>query len=192
MEYEDRIICFLDILAFREHVSQSVQPDGSDSPEKIGQLVGALSAIRKNVSYDHLGPPLTQVTQFSDSIAISFPTREESGVFHALVSILWVQIELVLMGILCRGAVTRGKLIHTSELLFGPAMVNAYFLESKAALYPRVILDESIIEAGMRAHARHHEPDDEQRSIMSLLKKDTDGMYYINYITAAQSELDDP
>ena len=27
---------------------------------------------------------------------------------------------------------------------------------------------------------------------MSMLRKDTDGMYYINYVTGAQSELDDP
>lgn len=27
---------------------------------------------------------------------------------------------------------------------------------------------------------------------MSMLRRDTDGMYYINYVTGAQSELDDP
>jgi hypothetical protein len=71
-------------------------------------------------------------------------------------------------------------------------MVDAYLLESQAALYPRVILDESIIQAGIRAHAKHHRRVHERHSIMSLLCRDTDGMYYINYITGPQSELDDP
>ena len=123
---------------------------------------------------------------------LSFPSGAESGVFDALLSILSVQIGLVIRGILCRGAVAQGKLIHTPTLLFGPAMVDAYLLESQAALYPRVILDESIIKAGTQAHARHHLPRHEQDSIMSMLRKDTDGMYYINYVTGAQSELDDP
>jgi hypothetical protein len=71
-------------------------------------------------------------------------------------------------------------------------MVDAYLLESQAALYPRVILDETIIEAGILAHARQHGPEYEEQSIMSLLSRDADGMYYIDYITKAQSELDDP
>ena len=71
-------------------------------------------------------------------------------------------------------------------------MVNAYILESKAALYPRVILDDSIIKAGTKAHGRHHHAQHEKESIMSLLKRDTDGMYYIDYITEGQSELNDP
>jgi hypothetical protein len=88
--------------------------------------------------------------------------------------------------------VARGKLIHTPKMLFGPAMVKAYQLESEAALYPRVILDESIVMAGIAAHSKHHLPKHEAKSIMSLIKMDFDGMYYINYVTGAQSELDDP
>ncbi len=118
--------------------------------------------------------------------------KEESGVFNALLEILWVQINLVLFGMLCRGAVSKGKLIHTEKMLYGPAVIDAYRLESNTALYPRVILDESIVEAGTSAHARHHFEEHERQSIMNLLCRDSDGMYYINYITGAQSELDNP
>lgn len=71
-------------------------------------------------------------------------------------------------------------------------MVSAYMLESKAALYPRVILDESIIEAGAEAHGSQHYASHEKESIMSLIKRDTDGMYYIDYVTEGLSEFDDP
>jgi len=193
MQYQDRIVCFLDILGFRAHISQSLNADGSDSPEKIGHLSEALNRIREILEIDHpTDRPEAEITQFSDSIVISFLSGVESGVFDSLLSILWVQISLVLRGILCRGGITRGRLIHTPTQLFGPAMVDAYALESRAALYPRVILDESIITAGMEAHARHHLPKHEQESIVSMLRKDGDGMYYINYVTGAQSELDDP
>lgn len=193
MNYEDRIVCFLDILGFRAHILSTITSDGNDSSKGIEHLASTLSGIRDILDVGRpQDRPDKEVTQFSDSIVISFLSTQESGVFYAILDILWVQINLVLRGLLFRGGIVRGKLVHTPELLFGPAMIDAYLLESKAALYPRVVLDESIINAGIEAHGRHHLPEHEARSIMSLVKQDADGMYYIDYVTAAQSELDDP
>ena len=193
MNYKDRIVCFLDILGFREHVFDSVGADGSDSVTKISELAAVFGRIRETLDIDcPENRPDTEVTQFSDSIVISFPAYAEGGVFDALSGIMRVQINLVLGGYLCRGGIARGRLIHTPTMLFGPAMVEAYTLESQAAHYPRVILDAEIINAGVAAHASHHLPSSEQQSILGLLKRDLDGMYYIDYVTGAQSELDDP
>jgi len=193
MSYEDRVVCFLDILGFQNHVVATINSDGTEAKDRTELLIAAFENIRDILDIDRPEDRKgKEVTQFSDSIVISFRATEESGVFYALLDIMWVQVNLVLRGILCRGAVARGKLVHTSKILFGPGMVDAYVLESKAALYPRVILDESIIKLGVMAHARHHLPEHEEKSITSLLEKDSDGMYYINYITGAQSELDDP
>lgn len=192
MNYQDRIVCFLDILGFREHIAASVCSDGNDSVKKISELAAVFESIQRILDMDcPENRPDAEVTQFSDSVVISFPTYAESGVFDALFGVMLVQINLVLRGYLCRGGISRGQLIHTPTMLFGPAMIEAYTLESQAALYPRVILDVEIINAGVAAHACHHLPDHEQQSILSLLKRDLDGMYYINYITGAQSELDD-
>lgn len=194
MNYEDRIICFLDILGFGGHIDSSIDKvDGGDKAEKIKELADAFTRIREILDMDRPEDRHErEVTQFSDSVVISFPAYSESGLFDALLDILLVQISLAQKGYLCRGGVTRGRLIHTPTLLFGPAMFEAYTLESKAALYPRVILDVEIVNAGVAAHAAHHSPIHEQQSILSLLERDMDGMYYIDYITRAQSELDDP
>lgn len=194
MNYEDRIVCFLDILGFGSHIARSIDlVDGSDNTGKIKKIADAFMSIRHILDIDCAEDRQDkEVTQFSDSVVISFPAYSESGVFYALQEILWVQISLVQKGYLCRGGVTRGRLIHTSKLLFGPAMIEAHALESKAALYPRVILEAEIINAGVAAHAAHHSPNRELQSIQSLLERDFDGMYYIDYITRAQSELDDP
>jgi len=193
MEYEDRIVCFLDILGFKEHINRTVVGDSTQRQENIKRIASAIDSIRYFTDADKIKQNSTKkVTQFSDSIVISFLPNEESGVFYTLLELLWIQINLVMNNMLCRGGITRGELIHTEKILFGPAMINAYILESKAALYPRIILDESIIEAGIRAHAKHHYSYHELESIMSLLSQDSDGMYYIDYITKAQSELDEP
>ena len=193
MHYEDRVVCFLDILGFADHIRHTIRQDGSDDEDKVKNIANAFEVVRYLLDTDK--PEQrdgNEVTQFSDSIVISFPIDEESGVFNALLGILWVQINLVLVGMLCRGGISRGKLIHTNKMLYGPAFVDAYRLESTAALYPRVILDQLIVEIGTSAHARHHFEEHERQSIMSLLSRDLDGMYYIDYITKGQSELDDP
>ena len=193
MRYEDRVVCFLDILGFADHIRGTIRQDGSDDEDHIKNIADAFEIVRDLLDIDKPKEREgKEVTQFSDSIVISFPIDEESGVFNALLEILWVQINLVLRGMLCRGAVSKGKLIHTGKMLYGPAFIDAYRLESNAALYPRVILDDLIVEIGMSAHARHNLEEHERQSIMSLLCRDSDGMYYINYITGAQSELNDP
>jgi hypothetical protein len=193
MRYEDRVVCFLDILGFADHIKDTILQDGSDNKEYIKNIADAFEIIRYLIGIDDLDElEHKEVTQFSDSIVISFPLREESGVFHTLLEILFVQINLVFFGMLCRGAISKGKLIHTDKMLFGPAFIDAYRLEKNAALYPRVILDKSIINIGTLAHSKHHLKKHERESIMSLLSLDYDGMYYINYITGAQSGLDDP
>jgi hypothetical protein len=101
-------------------------------------------------------------------------------------------MRLISRKILCRGAVSVGKFIHTDHYLFGPALVEAYTLESKAAMYPRVILDHTVIEAGAQNSIMDHDSSEELRYVRSLLEQDSDGMYYIDYFFKAQSELDDP
>lgn len=193
MNYEDRIVCFLDILGFSTHVKASVNKDGTDNLQKIKTLNNALQYLGLIIDDNRLEKKSKRrVTQFSDSIVISFPETNESGVFWAIADILGMQAGLVQYGILCRGGIARGKLIHTGNLIFGPAMVAAYTLESNAAMYPRVILDEEIINTGMLAHADHHSSANESESIRTMLQKDSDGMYYIDYITSAKGELNDP
>lgn len=193
MNYEERIVCFIDILGFRSILKDTLNADGGDKPERIEHLAQSIMHIREMLEFEKTHV-LTDacITQFSDSIVISFPIESESSVFYCLLAILDIQIMLVYRGILLRGGVARGKAIHTPELLFGPAMNKAYYLESKKAVYPRIILEQEIIEAGKSAHARHHIPEQEEKSIMSLLSKDSDGFYFVDYICKAQNELDDP
>ncbi|HVC09022.1 MAG TPA: hypothetical protein VNH15_03685 [Elusimicrobiota bacterium] len=193
MNYDDRIVCFLDVLGFREHIHKTIGVSGNDNVDRISEIVEAIQEAGQILEIDQqkiFSPK--RITQFSDSIVISFPADKESGVYHAIEEILWVQMSFLKRDMLCRGAIARGKLMHGSDVLFGPAMVDAYMLESKAANYPRVILDQAIIDAGAAAHSMHHGSEDEREGIMRFLSKDGDGMYYIDYISKARSECDSP
>jgi hypothetical protein len=44
-------------------------------------------------------------------------------------------------GILVRGGIAKGQLHHTAKVVFGPALIEAYRLESQIAKFPRILLD---------------------------------------------------
>ncbi|SRR5258706_6649167 len=190
MEYEDRIVCFLDILGFKEHIGQTVSSNAVANRQKIAAIASALEEIRNALDIDRPIEESKRVTQFSDSVVISYQVTEPSSVFWMLLDVLWVLIALVERSMLCRGGLARGPLIHTERLLFGPAMNDAYRLENSAAIYPRVIVPKSIIALSGGYRAPHHRPEDEAAYVKSFLKRDADGMYYVDYFgSAAQSEL---
>lgn len=85
----------------------------------------------------------TQITSFSDNVIISEPV--EGPNFHLLLFRLgYMQVIASWSGLLIRGAITIGDLVHDDLVVFGPALNRAYELESQRAIYPRIILDPDI------------------------------------------------
>lgn len=202
MNYEDRIVLYIDILGFKELLNETTDKDGNDVETAIDKIVNAYDSIRDVWDLDKKNNDFVideesykrskKISIFSDCIVISFLAKERSEIFHTLLEVKWMIIRLIYKGILCRGAISYGKLIHNDRFIFGPALVEAYILESKAANYPRVILDRNIIDLAGRAQKTGHSPEEEMEYVESLLEKDLDGMYYIDYFVKAQEELDDP
>jgi len=185
--YENRIVVFLDILGFQEVINKTVRSDGSDNTSEIQNLVDAFNSMRyfaEPLYLDENSPELDKsknITQFSDSLVISFPLNVESGIFWTLLDLRWIIINLINRGLICRGAMTYGKLLHTDRYLFGPALNDAYNLERQSAVYPRVILSENLIKVGKKYHSKHHNQQREEKFIRKLISLDQDGWYYIDY-----------
>ncbi|MBC53514.1 MAG: hypothetical protein CMQ34_06705 [Gammaproteobacteria bacterium] len=197
MKYENRVVAFIDILGFRSLLSETTDSKDNDVESKIEEIVSAYQAIKEifvvDESMEKSGISMSKkVSIFSDCVVVSFKAEEPGEVYYTLLDIKHLIMQLVYRKILCRGAVSIGKFIHTDDYLFGPALVEAYTLESKAAMYPRVILDRDIIEAGLDNRSMDHPKSHEETYIESLLGQDSDGMYYIDYFYKAQSELDHP
>lgn len=83
------------------------------------------------------------MTQFSDSLVIS--VEDDRHGRDALNNALFVLTSsLIEFGFLFRGGVAKGDLFHDGSLVFGPAFIDAYELESKTASTPRVILSKEL------------------------------------------------
>ena len=112
----------------------------------LAQLHGVAShfnSLGKLLPEKQKWPGNPVLTQFSDSLVIS--VDDDTHGREALQNALFILTSnLIGFGFLLRGGVTRGELFHDSGLVFGPALIDAYKLESKVASTPRVILSNEL------------------------------------------------
>ncbi len=52
MRYENRVVCFLDILGFANHVQGTIRQDGSDDEDCIKNIADAFEIIRYLLDID--------------------------------------------------------------------------------------------------------------------------------------------
>jgi hypothetical protein len=143
MPYSDRYVCFLDILGFSELIRNSLKEGSSN----VDSLISSLSEITsREGALDQFFDEVDFVFQaFSDSIVMSADAKP-IGLMYLLSEVNDLSKRLLLKGYLSRGAVARGSLYHAGTVMFGPAFLNAYRLESEVARYPRVILSREVFQ----------------------------------------------
>lgn len=182
VNYNNRYVAFLDILGFKNMVCES---------EKNLQI---LDVINKALDYtrtiqheNYEGEyPMSelgkQVSVFSDSIVISYKMETGGAGFNVLVDLIYICNDLLSLGILVRGGVTIGQLIHEDNKCFGPAMVEAYRIETKIAKYPRIIIDPEVITYDLKYRGENNTLEFEKKYIRNLIDYDEDGLMYLDYL----------
>lgn len=198
-QYEERYCLFLDILGFQSHIEDTTSSKTtSKHPMTFERLKSALEKISEGVHYrEELinvnGTTVItsrEVTQFSDSVIISYKkngTTGGIGVLRMLKDVHMLQLQLIPKGILLRGAITSGLLYHDKDFVFGPALNDAVTLE-RLANYPRVILDGELLdEAGLRRTKKA----DSSRTINSMVTEDFDGLFYVDYFDIHPDDFND-
>lgn len=145
MNYEDKFIAFIDILGFKNIVERSEQGGaGAPTVDWILELVKAfgssheedhaLSGARVAAMPDVERDLNFRVTQISDCAVIS--AELSPGGLTALVHHCYgVAFRLLLLGSLCRGYITHGKIIHTDTQFFGTGYIRAYENERKVSIF---------------------------------------------------------
>ena len=171
--YEERIVAFVDVLGFKNEIEKktvnpSVGVENEEETERVYDFISLLNKdfVKRNTSDDST----YRVSQFSDSLVISYSVSEKASVFWILMSLLYLHLGAIYHGLLIRGAVTFGKLIHDDEHLFGPAMDEAYKMESEIANFPRIIVNQKLIEAVRIINSKY--PDKEFYKLQSPYTKE--------------------
>jgi len=164
IKYEKRLVAFIDILGFKEIVKQS-ETDIS----KIELIYSALDYLKNWEAQEKWDLRLveieedaqkrgvdnfdirekTNITAFSDSIVVSVKVDDNINEMAStlIINLAYIGAFLLEKGILFRGGLTVGNLIHIENgTVFGQGLIDSYKLESNNAKYPRIILSDKLLK----------------------------------------------
>jgi hypothetical protein len=91
----------------------------------------------------------TNITAFSDSIVVSVKVDDNINEMAStlIINLAYIGAFLLEKGILFRGGLTVGNLIHIENgTVFGQGLIDSYKLESNSAKYPRIILSDKLLK----------------------------------------------
>lgn len=168
IELDYSIVAFVDILGF----SNMVKSDCENKSDSI-KYFKVLREINKETR--EIGD--CNITQFSDSVIFSLPLSQENYI-KMLKVLAEYQQKLLYQRIICRGAIAYGKHYKEDDFMFSQALIEAYQLESKDAIYPRIIISKNLLE--------YFKPAIESPP---YLIKEKDSFYFVDYLRNADKEL---
>jgi len=164
IKYEKRLVAFIDILGFKEIVNQS-----ENDISKIKLIYSVLDYLKNwevkekwdlrlvKIEEDAQKRGIenfdirdkTNVTAFSDSIVVSVKVDNNINEMTStlIINLAYIGAILIGKGILFRGGLTIGNLIHNENgTVFGQGLIDSYKLESNNAKYPRIILSDKLVK----------------------------------------------
>lgn len=192
LTYERRVVAFVDILGFERLVTRSESDPIAFSVVRTVQQTLELATTQDKII--ETGMPF-EFTQVSDSLILSFPPEKQS-LISALMRLQILQLDLLMQpGVLCRGGVTIGNVIHSENAIFGPAYLEALRIE-KSACTPRIVVDANAV-ALLEADDYPMIPVELRAQFASMLRNpvpdglirrdERDGSVFLDYIRSSPS-----
>ncbi|MCP4177483.1 MAG: hypothetical protein GY756_06935 [bacterium] len=188
MEYEDRLLIYLDVLGFENYINHT-QESRLEPGNKVKNVQRYLDMLNSFVCNEAISVSKTKiVTCFSDLIVISISTNEIEFFAHEIMDLNYLMYNSIVHGFLIRGAIVYGNLIHTKNQIFGPALIKGYKYERDISKFPRIIIERSIVEDILDYTGNSNNPD--FSSFKNSVRIDNDGHHYLDYFKTAREAVD--
>lgn len=173
LKLEEYVVAFIDILGS----SKKIKEDGEKSLNTVHTVYqNALAHCEKlfdNESIKNLKPT---IRIFSDNIVIAVPTNQ-NGDFSAFVSVAilsgLIQHEFLQYKYLVRGGIAIGDFFIDNTMLWGNALLDAYYIENNVSIFPRIVVHPETV-------AKLHLATNEKRQKWIL--QDADGLFFVDYM----------
>jgi hypothetical protein len=196
VNYERSVLTYIDILGFRELLETKT----------AGEISRTIRIVRDQVQPFRFKTRFSKIAEadfrnFSDLCIVrkaiapkgKLPAKGEAH--SQVLRMVHIQSNLLLNeGILLRGGITVGDVALSYGQLFGSAVVRGYELESQVARFPRIVVGEEVLKEAKTNEAlwTHNDGETEVRAVRSLLRRDFDGEYFVDYLRVLEGELDEP
>jgi hypothetical protein len=206
---DTRVVAWIDILGFREELLKAEvdgeagfqrtyrkllkvrdafeDPSASDDPEQL---------LEGHASYGR------SVFALSDGLIITASLNKAKArgsvsdydlTISLLGDLILAQADCALDGIFVRGGISIGPFYFDNNTLLSPALVRAYELESKKAVYPIIIISAKDVEElrkkqGYRNYAADYEPSQyDLRGFISPKREAGEEFFHLDYLNLVTS-----
>lgn len=152
---EQRIVAFIDILGFKaiidEYDNQALSNILKDLQMALNTAIDtSINQILSMKGNENIKEHL-KYRMFSDCLSISLPFYDNDTdfiiQFNSLSIIINAYVQtMALKGFFLRGGIATGSYYSDENMIFSGGLVKAYELESRKAIYPRIVIDDTIVK----------------------------------------------
>ena len=175
--YTDCYIAFLDVLGMKNLVQEQQYED----MRKLFNVVEIAKEVYGRIGVEggqkFLEESQIRATAMSDSVVLSINADTDQALSKIIgFSSYLIQGFLTALNqpVFIRGGIVRGGVFHQGETVFGPGLIDAYYLEEKEAINMRCIISKSLYQ------------EQAFKDYINLssngLKQDIGGYFFINFL----------
>lgn len=180
-EYLDSMVAFVDVLGFDDD-ARSIQ--SKEDFTRVAALLFAFKETARAVNQDKSYFGRLNMTTMSDSIVVSMPYDDPICAIGLIIFLHNAQYELLATDHkrLLRGYLSRGRVYHDNNIVFGEGYSKAYEFQRYVGHAPRIVIDPSIIQDA-KVKISEYKGKDKIDHIFNYLRQDpADNLYFIDYL----------
>lgn len=182
------IIAYIDILGGKKLILEDIMDKNLNEVKEIYDLIqNFIKTLKENSN------TFVDFKIFSDNILLTFLPEASnwqnigSSIYNFFCLLAFIQMKALEKNILLRGGVTIGDICINKTFTWGNGLLRAIELEEKYAIYPRIIIDNSVMS--LISNIEHFTTGNFK------MLQDIDGWFYIHYlgtygVTTTYSHLD--
>lgn len=185
-KYDDCVVSFVDLLGFSKKVLQSTS-------QTLPEILKTIKQFRQGYERGSKSTD-SYFISFSDAVVVA-RKYEFAPFFREILGHVYGISESIYKGHFVRGAIAHGLFCFDDKenMLVSPAFINAYNLEQKVAVFPRVIVSPATLEE-FKTNTKFLKPGHtykaEAQHVYNLLRLDKDGYYFVDYLKAIHMEIE--
>lgn len=169
------VVCAIDILGFSQMILDSCQYGyGNQLLKEMNYLINKNKQCIIPNKYSQ-----GKIKIFTDNMVVAYPITHDGKeeLDEILDNVAEYQFNLAIEGLFVRGGLSMGDFYINEDIVFGPALLDAHYAESKMACYPRIVLDAQTVEK-----LQNFIRDDQTDILQNKILIDNDGQWFLNYL----------
>nr|BFD33506.1 hypothetical protein GTC16762_31250 [Pigmentibacter ruber] len=149
--FEKVVFCYLDILGFKDKLNKFgtnfIKMIANSFKKSINELNLICQKNNQNIGNDY-GSISFKI--LSDSVLIWNSDISEIGIWNLINVIQLIRSNFHNDGFLIRGAIDIGEHFYDQDILVSPVLIKTYSVESKLAIFPRIIISSETKDFAMK------------------------------------------